>query len=89
MADHTSLPADLPVPEDDGAAAHLPGTRMSHLELQDTGGATIHLGALGAGRTVMYIYPLTGRPGTDLPGGVRSVRRLPPAGAGRGPLRST
>ncbi|MFF5259729.1 peroxiredoxin [Actinomadura viridis] len=65
MPDHPNLPA----PQDDGAAAHLPGMRMPHLELPDTGGATIGLGALGAGRTVIYIYPLTGRPDTDLPGG--------------------
>jgi peroxiredoxin/DNA-binding transcriptional MerR regulator len=69
MTDYTRLPADLPLPEDDGAAAHLPGMRVPHLELQDTGGATVALNALGAGRTVVYIYPLTGRPGTDLPDG--------------------
>ncbi|MET7334544.1 peroxiredoxin [Nonomuraea sp. NPDC005650] len=67
MTDYTSLPAGLPVPEDDGAATHLPGTEMPHLELRDSGGTTAHLDALGAGRTVIYIYPLTGRPGTDLP----------------------
>ncbi|RPE42249.1 peroxiredoxin [Streptomyces sp. Ag109_O5-1] len=69
MTDYTSLPADLPVPEDDGAAAHLPGTGMPQLELRATDGATVGLDALGAGRTVLYIYPLTGRPGVDLPEG--------------------
>jgi peroxiredoxin len=69
MSSHETLPADLPVPEDDGAAAHLPGTRMPDLQLRATGGATVRLDALGAGRTVIYIYPLTGRPGTDLPDG--------------------
>jgi peroxiredoxin len=69
MTAHETLPADLPVPEDDGAAAHLPGTRMPDLELEATGGAPVRLGALGAGRTVVYVYPLTGRPGTDLPDG--------------------
>ncbi|MBW8486330.1 redoxin family protein [Actinomadura parmotrematis] len=69
MTDYTSLPADLPVPEDDGAAAHLPGTRTPHLELQSTGGTAVRLDALGAGRTVVYVYPLTGRPGVDLPDG--------------------
>ncbi|MFS4097566.1 MerR family DNA-binding transcriptional regulator [Streptomyces sp. AF1A] len=69
MTDYTSLPADLPVPEDDGAAAHLRGARMPQLHLRATDGATIGLEALGAGRTVLYIYPLTGRPGTDLPEG--------------------
>jgi peroxiredoxin len=69
MAAYETLPADLPVPEDDGAAAHLPGTGVPDLELPATGGGTVRLGALGAGRTVIYIYPLTGRPGTDLPDG--------------------
>jgi peroxiredoxin len=69
MTDFTSLPTDLPVPEDDGAAAHLPGTAMPPVELRGTGDATVRLDALGAGRTIIYIYPLTGRPGVDLPEG--------------------
>ncbi|RFC77324.1 MerR family transcriptional regulator [Streptomyces sp. AcE210] len=69
VTDYTSLPADLPVPEDDGAAAHLPGKQVPPLEPHSTGDATVRLDALGAGRTVIYIYPLTGRPGTDLPEG--------------------
>ncbi|MEW2458565.1 redoxin family protein [Streptomyces albus] len=73
MTDYTSLPADLPVPEDDGGAAHLPGTKMPRLELHATDGATVRLDALGAGRTVLYVYPLTGRPGTDLPEGWDSI----------------
>ncbi|MGW1587963.1 MerR family transcriptional regulator [Streptomyces sp. NPDC002386] len=73
MTDHTSLPAGLPAPEDDGAAEHLPGTRVPHLELPATDGATVDLGALGAGRTVLYVYPLTGRPDTDLPEGWDSI----------------
>jgi peroxiredoxin/DNA-binding transcriptional MerR regulator len=73
MTDYLSLPADLPVPEDDGAAAHLPGTKVPHVELRSTGGATVRLDALGAGRTVLYVYPLTGRPGTDLPDGWDSI----------------
>lgn len=73
MTDYTSLPADLPVPEDDGAAVHLPGTKMPRLELSGTGGTAVRLDALGAGRTVIYIYPLTGRPGVDLPDGWDSI----------------
>ncbi|WP_432166078.1 redoxin family protein [Streptomyces sp. bgisy031] len=73
MTDYTSLPADLPVPEDDGAATHLPGAKVPHLGLQDTDGTAVRLDALGAGRTVVYIYPLTGRPGTDLPDGWDSI----------------
>lgn len=66
LMDYLSLPADLPVPQDDGAADHLPGTAAPHLHLPSTAGETIRLDALGPGRTVLYIYPLTGRPGTDL-----------------------
>ncbi|PKV83359.1 redoxin family protein [Streptomyces sp. TLI_146] len=73
MTDHMSLPAGLPVPEDDGAAAHLPGMKVPHLELPGTGGKPIRLGALGTGRTVIYVYPLTGRPDTDLPDGWNSI----------------
>ncbi|WP_326736388.1 redoxin domain-containing protein [Streptomyces sp. NBC_01022] len=69
----TELPADLPVPEDDGAAAHLPGRAVPELELPDTAGGTVSLHALGEGRSVLYCYPLTGRPDTDLPEGWNSI----------------
>jgi peroxiredoxin/DNA-binding transcriptional MerR regulator len=67
------VPEDLPVPADDGAADHLPGTRMPPLTLPGTTGHAVRLDALGAGRTVLYIYPLTGRPGTDLPEGWAAI----------------
>jgi peroxiredoxin len=67
MTDYTSLPADLPVPEDDGATAQLTGMKVPHLEFSVTSGTAVRLDALGRGRTVIYIYPLTGRPGVDLP----------------------
>lgn len=73
MADFESLPPDLPVPEDDGAAAHLPGMPIPHLELQSTRGEWLALNKFGAGRTVLYVYPLTGRPGVDLPEGWDSI----------------
>ncbi|GGY01400.1 MerR family transcriptional regulator [Streptomyces hiroshimensis] len=73
MNDYLSLPADLPAPEDDGAAGHLPGMKAPSLELSGTAGGTIRLDALAAGRTVIYVYPLTGRPGTDLPEGWDSI----------------
>jgi peroxiredoxin len=73
MTDVTSRPAGLPPPEDDGAAAHLAGTKMPPLRLQGTDGAVVRLDALGAGRTVIYLYPLTGRPGVDLPDGWDSI----------------
>lgn len=42
---------------------------MPHLVLSSTAGGTVALDALGAGRSVLYVYPLTGRPGGDLPTG--------------------
>jgi peroxiredoxin len=69
MVDFTSLPDDLPVPIDDGAANHLPGTPMPAVTLTSTADERVHLADFGAGRTIIYIYPLTGRPGTDLPAG--------------------
>ncbi|SJN12294.1 Alkyl hydroperoxide reductase subunit C-like protein [Leucobacter sp. 7(1)] len=67
--DFSKLPEGLPVPADDGAAAHLPGASMPDLTLVDSAGSQVSLAALGPGRTVIYLYPLTGRPGVDLPDG--------------------
>jgi peroxiredoxin len=67
--DLTRLPADLPRPTDDGAADHLAGRPAPRLVLPSTAGDRVALDALGPGRTVLYLYPLTGRPGTDLPDG--------------------
>jgi len=57
-----SLPADLPVPADDGAAAHLAGARLPHVPLQATDGHTVDLAAI-PGTVVVFAYPRTGRPG--------------------------
>ncbi len=66
--DPNILPADLPVPQDDGAACHLEGLTMPPLALPATDGSEVDLARL-AGRTVVYIYPRTGRPGQPLPDG--------------------
>ena len=66
--DPTILPADLPVPADDGAARHLAGMRLPSLPLAATDGTQVDLAKL-SGRTVVYIYPRTGRPGVALPEG--------------------
>src|SRR5215470_6742151 len=66
--DPNILPARLPVPEDDGAASHLAGTRLPMVTLPATDGTQVNLAQL-AGRTVVYIYPRTGRPGVALPDG--------------------
>ena len=65
--DLTRLPDDLPAPPDDGAADHLAGTALPAVSLPATDGSVVALDRLGPGRTIVYAYPLTGRPGTDLP----------------------
>src|SRR5215468_9234996 len=68
LHDPTQLPEDLPVPQDDGAARHLTGAKLPHIALPATDGSTVDLAAL-AGRSVVYVYPRTGRPGQATPTG--------------------
>lgn len=42
---------------------------MPHIYLASTAGGEVDVGALGGGRTVIYCYPRTGRPGEPLPAG--------------------
>jgi peroxiredoxin len=63
-----ALPPDLPVPEDDGAADHLPGMPLPSLAFPSTSAAG-DLARLGAGRLVAYVYPRTGAPGVPPPEG--------------------
>ncbi|WP_372805743.1 peroxiredoxin [Loktanella salsilacus] len=58
----------IPAPRDDGGAAHLPGLAMPSVPLPATDGQDVDLSKL-AGRCVVYIYPMTGRPDRDLPAG--------------------
>jgi peroxiredoxin len=69
VTDVHHLPPDLPVPEDDGAADHLPGTRIPRLELPTTDGFGVDLAEAAQGLLVVYAYPRTGRPDEDLPPG--------------------
>lgn len=73
MHDVYTLPADLPVPQDDGGADHLPGAGVPELTLTSTAGKAIALAALEEGRTVLYIYPLSGRPGEEAPEGWSAI----------------
>jgi len=66
------LPKDLPRPVDDGAASHLEGMKMPSVGLDATDGKTVDLGAI-PGRFVLYVYPMTGRPGVRLPDGWDSI----------------
>jgi peroxiredoxin len=56
------LPDDLPVPVDDGAADHLRGAAVPNVALPATDGSEISIAGL-TGRTVVYAYPRTGKPG--------------------------
>ena len=60
------MPGGLPVPEDDGAADHLPGAALPPLALPATDGSLVELAAL-PGRAVVFAYPRTGSPGIPVP----------------------
>ena len=66
--DPTVLPTNIPAPQDDGAARHLPGRTLPSVLLTATDGSQVDLSRL-AGRTVVYVYPRTGVPGQPLPDG--------------------
>ena len=68
-----SLPAELPEPEDDGAADHLPGMEVPPVPLPSTDGGEVVLAEL-PGLTVLFCYPRTGRPDQELPPGWDAIR---------------
>jgi len=55
------LPEGLPVPEDDGAADHLPGLELPSLVLDSSQGPVDVRDF-----EVLYLYPRSGRPGVPL-----------------------
>jgi peroxiredoxin len=64
MSDVYTLPPDLPVPADDGAADHLVGLDLPDLTLASSQG-DVNVSSFD----VIYIYPRSGRPGVPmLPG---------------------
>ena len=65
-ADLYTLPPGLPVPEDDGAAGHLPGTMLPQLTLESSQGP-VSLRELSLERLVLYVSPRPGRPGEPTP----------------------
>jgi len=73
-----ALPDDLPVPEDDGAADHLPGSHLPGVSLPATDGSEVALAEL-PGRTVVFAYPRTGRPGEQSLGGDEAWDAIPGA----------
>lgn len=72
MTNINQLPSDLPIPEDDGATAHLMGMRLPKISLQATNGQNIDIGAV-KDWLVIYCYPRTGRPNVALPEGWNQI----------------
>jgi len=58
----------IPTPEDDGGALHLEGKVLPSVGLASTAERIVDLSRL-PGRTVVYVYPLTGKPDVPLPEG--------------------
>jgi peroxiredoxin len=63
------LPANLPVPLDDGAADHLCGRPVPGVCLPTTTGLEVDLADVSRGMLVLYVYPRTGVPGEPIPPG--------------------
>jgi peroxiredoxin len=60
--------SSIPAPEDDGAAQHLLGMRIPSIPLKATEEVTVDIASL-PGRTVVFAYPRTGKPGVPNPDG--------------------
>jgi peroxiredoxin len=66
--DPYTLPADLPVPTNDGGCDGLLGRALPEIRLRSTVGDAVRLSELES-TVVFYVYPRTGRPGVArLPG---------------------
>ena len=68
MKSYDTMPDNLPRPIDDGACDHLIGMELPDIELTATDGSLVNLSAQSR-KTVIYCYPMTGRPGVPLPEG--------------------
>lgn len=74
IKDLHTLPANLPIPQDDGACDHLLGRMLPAVSLISTAGEAVLISAY-AGTLVIYFYPMLGRPDSspllgwnDIPG---------------------
>ena len=68
MKTYETMPEDLPRPIDDGACDHLIGMKLPDIDLLATDGSVVNLSARKR-KTVVYCYPMTGKPGIPLPEG--------------------
>ena len=73
------LPADLPVPVDDGAARHLLGLALPPIALPATDGRSVRLDDAAISLAVVYCYPRTGRPNANPLGGTETWNAIPGA----------
>ena len=73
------LPDGLPIPIDDGQAAHLVGLRLPDISLACTNRKNFNFEPnpdpkkLNYDNLVIYVYPLTGQPNVDLPEGWNEI----------------
>ena len=68
MNRYETMPKDLPKPIDDGACDHLIGTKLPNIGLIATDGSIVNFSAQ-LRKTVVYCFPMTGKPGVPLPEG--------------------
>ena len=73
-----SLPDDLPVPEDDGAADALRGSKLRYVALPASDGSEVTLAEL-EGRSAVFVYPRMGKPGEPSLGGDEHWDSIPGA----------
>lgn len=67
---YAPLPADLPVPMDDGACRHLVGMRLPAITLQSSKNGNVDLSRIALQeQTVFFFFPAAGRPGVPDPYG--------------------
>ena len=68
MNSYKTMPDNLPRPIDDGACDHLIGMKLPNIELIATNGSLVNLSSHSR-KTVIYCYPMTGKPAVPLPDG--------------------
>ena len=68
MKTYEAMPENLPRPIDDGACNHLIGMKLPNINLIATDGSVVNLSKQER-KTVVYCYPMTGKPGVPLPEG--------------------
>ncbi len=67
-SDLHALPAGLPRPADDGAAAHLRGLPVPRLRLRATSGGEVDLADAASRGCILFLYPATLAPPAVIPG---------------------